>query len=135
MQQKRLVRVVAALVRDGTKVLITQRPANSEFGGWWEFPGGKVEPGESDGEALRREISEEMGLQVDVGGIFHSNLFEYERFILDFHLYNCVILGGEIALIGISGFSWVEPGELKSFRFPPADVEAVGLIAGESSAL
>lgn len=94
-----------------------------------------MEPGESDGDALCREIAEEMGLQIDVGPIFHSNLFEYERFILDFHLYNCVARGGEIRLIGISGFRWVEPDELKDFRFPPADVEAVNLIAGKLAGL
>lgn len=134
MTEKKHVRVVAALIRrniDGeNRILITRRPDNSDFGGFWEFPGGKVEAGESDKEALARELIEELALSVDVGDVYYSNVFEYEKFVMDFHLYNCLATGSEIQTVGISGFEWVRPDQLEKYRFPPADAIVVSLLAG-----
>jgi 8-oxo-dGTP diphosphatase len=131
MSDMKRIRVVAALVRKDGRILITRRPSKSDFGGFWEFPGGKVEPGETDSAALVRELMEEMSFPVEPGDLYYGKLFEYERFILDFQLYNCRAVGNEISLHGISDYAWVLPGELAGYRFPPADTEVVALLALE----
>jgi 8-oxo-dGTP diphosphatase len=74
------MRVVAGILRDGAgRVLLAKRPTGKPHEGLWEFPGGKVEPGESDHEALRRELSEELGITVEVSGFFHRTLWHYPR--------------------------------------------------------
>ncbi len=125
------IRVVAALMRqaDDGRILITRRPDHGEFGGYWEFPGGKVEPGESDSDALAREIREELGVDVLVGAQFYSRVFEYRNFTLDFHILRCVLVAGEMRPIGVADIRWVMPSELTRYLFPPADADVVCLLA------
>ena len=130
LPEKRTIRVVAACVRKSGLILVTRRLDTSDFGGCWEFPGGKVEPGESDRQALVRELVEEMSFFVEPVDECYSKMFEYEQFILDFHLYNCLAGDQEILLQGIQDFAWVRPDELSDYRFPPADTEVVELISG-----
>lgn len=134
MSGKNTIRVVAALVQRDGRVLITRRKHGSDFGGYWEFPGGKVESGETDKQALVRELLEEMDFIVEPLEIVYSKVLEYERFILDFHLYNCRSEDQEIFLHGIQDYAWIETGDLAKYDFPPADTEVVALIsAGQLS--
>jgi len=131
LTEKKRIRVVAALIRDESdgRILITRRLNHGEFGGYWEFPGGKVEPGESDAQALMRELIEELDLAVEVIGTWYSNVFEYRNFVLDFQLLSCRSLGGEISMRAVADFKWVLPHELAGFSFPPADAVVVSRLA------
>jgi len=111
------------------RILITKRPDRGEFGGFWEFPGGKVEPGESDRVALAREILEELGIDVEVGATCYSRVFEYRNFTLDFHILHCLHVAGEMRPLGVAEMRWVLPAELAKYSFPPADAEVVSRLA------
>lgn len=131
MALRRQIRVVAALMRDPVdgRILITKRQDRGEFGGFWEFPGGKVEPGESDRQALAREIHEELGIDVEVGAAFYSRVFEYRNFTLDFHILRCRHVAGEMRPLGVADMRWVLPADLPGYSFPPADAEVVSRLS------
>ena len=118
--------VVAAIIRRGSGILITQRLDDVHLARLWEFPGGKVEPGESFEAALQREIREELGIEIVVGDEFHTVEHEYPAKCVRLHFFNSVIKDGEPAAIGVADLRWVQPAELGQFEFPPADTELIG---------
>ena len=119
---RRSIRVVAALLqRQDGKVLITQRRPQAFMPLKWEFPGGKVEQGESDQEALARELQEELGIQVQVGTHFMGMVHNYPDFDVDFQVYSCSIVSGDLKKIAVNDYCWVTISDLESFEFPPAD--------------
>jgi 8-oxo-dGTP diphosphatase len=125
-EAKRTVRVVAALVESGDgKVLITQRRPHAFMPLKWEFPGGKVEAGESDQQALARELKEELGIEVEVGEHYMGLLHSYPEFDIDFHVYSCLITSGQLVRLAVHDFRWVKITELSEFEFPPADMPTV----------
>ena len=113
--------VTAAVIRDGDAVLITRRPQESRHGGMWEFPGGKLDAEESPQECLRREIIEELGLEVAVGSIFEIAYHRYEWGPVLILAFECRPLKGEIRHIGISDHRWVSPEEMPLYDILPAD--------------
>jgi 8-oxo-dGTP diphosphatase len=124
MNGKKLVLVVAcALVDTDGRILIAQRPEGKNLAGLWEFPGGKVEPGEQPEAALIRELKEELGIDVTEACLapltFASHA--YEDFHLLMPLYVCRRWQGEIAQHEHSGLKWVKPNRLREFPMPPAD--------------
>jgi 8-oxo-dGTP diphosphatase len=124
MNGKKLVLVVAcALVDTDGRILIAQRPEGKNLAGLWEFPGGKVEPGEQPEAALIRELKEELGIDVTEACLapltFASHA--YEDFHLLMPLYVCRRWKGEIAQQEHSGLKWVKPNRLRDFPMPPAD--------------
>lgn len=120
------IRVVAALIqREDGRVLITQRHPMAFMPLKWEFPGGKVEPGETDQEALAREIKEELGIDLRVGEHYMGLLHRYPDFDVDFHVYRGDVASGKIAKISVHDFQWVEVSDLESYDFPPADQPTV----------
>ena len=122
LKKKSIVRVVAALLeRNDGKILITQRRPKAFLPLKWEFPGGKVESGESDENALIRELKEELGIEVKVKEQFMSLQHSYPEFDVDFHVYHCSIVTGEPRKIAVHDFKWVSLNELDQFEFPPAD--------------
>ncbi|RME29185.1 MAG: (deoxy)nucleoside triphosphate pyrophosphohydrolase [Deltaproteobacteria bacterium] len=130
-QKKRVVRVVAALIRsDDGRVLVTQRKPTAFMPLRWEFPGGNVGPGESDSEALAQALHEELDVTVEVLDEFLAVLHEYPDFTVDFHVYNCNILDGQPKRMGVHDFRWVEPEQLESLSFPPADEPTVRKLVG-----
>ena len=130
----RTVRVVAALIdREDGRVLITQRRPQAFMPLKWEFPGGKVEAGESDETALVREIKEELGVEVEVGLHFMGLEHDYPDFSIDFHVYHCRLLSGEMKKHGVHDLRWVLPEELDSFEFPPADEPTIEKLLGEAT--
>ncbi len=119
------VEVAAALiVRDG-RYLITQRCAASHLEGLWEFPGGKRQPGESLEACLRRELREELDVDVSVGEKVYETSWEYPERKVIIHFFRCEIVGGEIKPTEGQAFRWVSPGDLSRQDFPPADAELV----------
>ena len=115
------VEVVAAIIRRADEILITQRPDGVHLARLWEFPGGKVEPGESLVSALHREIVEELGVKVRVNDEFFTVDHDYPTKSVRVHFFNCTILEGEPSPIGVADICWVKPQHLDNYRFPPAD--------------
>ena len=118
------VKVVAAIICSNGKILATQRG----YGGykdWWEFPGGKTEPGETPEEALRREIREELDTEIRVESFFTTVEYDYPEFHLSMDCFLCSITGGSPVLLEHEAAKWLLPEELDSVRWLPADEEIV----------
>jgi 8-oxo-dGTP diphosphatase len=113
--------VVAALVRDGGRVLMSRRRADQAMPLLWEFPGGKVEPGEAPEAALAREVREELGCAVRVGRIHEVVFHAYDDFDLYMLVYACEITDGTPAPIEVAEVAWIEASKLPELDLLPAD--------------
>lgn len=125
----RTVNVVAALILDAANRVLAVKCADHKHGGGWEFPGGKVEPGETPQTALAREISEELAVQITVGGLLHTVEMDYPAFHLSMQCYICRQCGGSLQLREHTDFCWLSAGELGSVSWLPADVEVLPHVA------
>jgi 8-oxo-dGTP diphosphatase len=124
--------VVAALVRDGDRVLVSRRRADQPMPLLWEFPGGKVEPGEDPVVALAREVREELDCEVRVGRIHEVVFHAYEAFDLVMLVYACELTSGAPRPAQVAEVAWVEAARLPSLELLPADYPlAHALAAGE----
>lgn len=110
---------VAVIERDG-QILIAQRKPQDSFGGRWEFPGGKLNPGESLEACLAREIQEELGLVIQVGQLLKVVEHRYPHRLIRLHCFSCRVLEGEPRAIECTAWRWVAPSELNQYPFPPA---------------
>jgi mutator protein MutT len=119
------VDVVAAIIRREGRILITQRLANADLGNLWEFPGGKVRPGEALEVALQREINEELGVQIQVDGEFFKIEHDYPTKSIRLFFFNCTIVAGEERPLEVADLRWVDPLHLENFQFPAADAELI----------
>ena len=132
MASRKVVSVVAAVVeREDGRLLITQRLPGAVFPLFWEFPGGKVEPGEDDATALRREMREELDADVEVGTLVARKFHEYEDFDLDFRVYRCRLVSPKMACLHCADLRWVTIDEMTAHPFPPADEDAIAVLARE----
>jgi len=120
-----MIDVVAAVIRMDGKILITQRLDHVHLAGLWEFPGGKVEAGESLERALVREIREELGIKIRVNDEFFTVEHDYPGKSVRLHFFNCTILDGEPAALGVANLRWVAAADLSQFNFPPADTALI----------
>lgn len=121
----RCIEVAAGLVfRDGA-LLIAQRHAHAHLGGLWEFPGGKLEPGESYEQCLVRELLEELGIEVEVGTLFDEIVHDYPGKRVRLRFFRCKWTAREPHPHGCETFRWVKRGDLGRYDFPPADVPVV----------
>jgi len=119
-RDKRTISVVAAIiVRDG-EVFATQR-GYGDWKGWWEFPGGKVEKGESPEDALRREIREELASDVAVGELFATVQYDYPDFHLSMQCFLCSLLNGELKRLEHQSARWLSKNQLNTVKWLPAD--------------
>jgi mutator protein MutT len=126
-----VVEVSAALIfRDG-KLLITQRLAQSHLGGLWEFPGGKLEAGESFEQCLIREIREELGVEISVGELFEEISHDYPEKSVRLKFFICQLLSGEPQPLDCAGVKWVAKTELAGFEFPAADARLLLKLEGK----
>lgn len=120
--------VVAAVCFDGARVLLTQRPAGTHLEGTWEFPGGKLEPGESPEEALAREMREECGVEIEVGESLDVTHWRYPKKSVLLLFYRARITSGEVRHLGVAAHAWVTREALDGYTFPPADERVLGRI-------
>ena len=117
------IKVVAAIIRDANgRILCTQR-GYGEWKDWWEFPGGKLEAGETPEEALMREIREELSTEIRVDEFLCTVDYDYPTFQLTMHCYLCSLLTGALHLNEHKAARWLEISELGSVKWLPADVE------------
>jgi len=115
------IEVSAALIFQGGKLLITQRPDKAHLGGLWEFPGGKREPDETFEQCLVREIREELGVEITVGELFESVTHAYPEKTVHLKFFICRLLGGEPQPLGCKAAKWAGKSELEDYEFPAAD--------------
>jgi 8-oxo-dGTP diphosphatase len=113
--------VTAALIIEEGKILVTQRKKDSLRGLLWEFPGGKVKEGEEPREALRRELTEELEVEAEVGMIFDAVFYSYPEYPILLLVYRCRMDKGPLKPIGCQDFRWVTLGEMEKLAMPPAD--------------
>jgi 8-oxo-dGTP diphosphatase len=113
--------VVAALVRQGARVLMSRRRADQAMPNLWEFPGGKVEPGEGPVAALAREVREELGCEIEVGAIHEVVFHAYPEFDLVMLVYAATIVGGTPRAVEVAEVAWVEATRISSLDLLPAD--------------
>jgi A/G-specific adenine glycosylase len=112
----------AAIIRRRGKLLITQRPHEGLLGGLWEFPGGKLDAGETLEECVVREIREELGIEIEVVEPFASVAHAYSHFRITLHTFLCRPVAGRIRKLGIADYRWVKLEELQQYAFPKADL-------------
>ena len=118
-----MVEVVAALIWQGEKFMICQRPAHKARGLLWEFVGGKVEPGETKEQALIRECREELAVTLDVGEVFMDVTHEYPDLTVHLTLFNSTIAEDEPQKLEHNDIQWITPSEIPNHEFCPADEE------------
>ena len=114
--------VTAAVIRKNGNVLIAQRASDEHLAGLWEFPGGKIEKGETPEQCLKRELFEEFGIEVRIGRFIAESCFCYSNKNIRLLAYDVEYLGGEFFLKVHSQILWVTPDKLKNYSFAPADV-------------
>lgn len=114
------IKVVAAIIKKDSQVFATQR-GYGDFAGGWEFPGGKIETGESPNEALIREIKEELDSEIKVNELFYVVEYDYPQFHLSMNCYICELLHGTLTLVEHSAGKWLSKEELYTVDWLPAD--------------
>lgn len=122
MNNTKILEVVAALIRRDDRFLICQRPASKARGLLWEFPGGKVEPGETKEQAIIRECREELGVGLAVDGEFTDVVHEYPDLTIHLTAMNAALVSGELQLLEHNDMRWITASELDGYEFCPADV-------------
>ncbi len=122
------IKVVAAIIVENGKIFATQR-GYGEFKGGWEFPGGKVEPGETPEEALKREIKEELDTEIEVIELFDTVEYDYPDFHLSMDCYICKILSGDLVLKEHKASAWVTKDTIRNLDWLPADRDLILSIA------
>ncbi len=122
------LKVVAGVILHERKILITKRPYNVHMGRKWEFPGGKVKKNESDIQALKRELDEELSIHVTVNKLLLEIVHFYETFEVNLFFYECFVSSNQVSDNLILQHKWVFPSELADYSFPPANEKLVSLI-------
>ena len=131
MKEKRnVIPVVAALIWQGDRFMICQRPSHKARGLLWEFVGGKVEPGESKPQALIRECREELAVTVAVGDVFMEVLHEYPDITVQLILFNATIAEGIPQMLEHVDIQWITPKQIPQYDFCPADEEILKKLQG-----
>lgn len=123
MEEKRVTQVVAALIWQGDRFLACQRPAHKARGLLWEFVGGKVEPGETPQQALRRECREELDVDIRVDDLFMEVTHRYPDLLVHLQLYNAAIVSGQPKMLEHNDIRFITTAEIDDYPFCPADEE------------
>jgi 8-oxo-dGTP diphosphatase len=125
-----LYRVTAALIPSNGRIFIAQRPPNKKFGLHWEFPGGKVQPGETLQACLLREIQEELNWEIQVGELFRHVQHEHDDLVIDLYAFWSRIISGHLELREHVACNWVRIPELRQFEFTKADRQLIASLEG-----
>ena len=124
------IEVVAAIIQDGNRIFATQR-GYGDFKDWWEFPGGKMEEGETPEEALVREIREELSADIQVGKLLHTVEWDYPKFHLTMHCFMCALVHDALHLNEHEAAKWLDVSTLHSVKWLPADEILLPMIEKE----
>lgn len=127
MDKPKNIEVVAAIICDGSKIFATQR-GYGEWKDWWEFPGGKMETGETPEEALRREIREELAIEIAVGELLTTIDYDYPKFHLTMHCYICKVIDGNLTLLEHEDARWLTCESLNTVKWVPADLQIINIL-------
>jgi 8-oxo-dGTP diphosphatase len=125
--------VTAAVIAKDRRILIARRKKGWRFAGKWEFPGGKIEPGETPEECLRRELREELGIEAKIGEFFCSSTYPYSHATVQLLVYRAYHVAGEYTLHDHQEIRWVLPTELAQYDFPEADKPVIEKLINEKS--
>ena len=123
------IKVVAAIIVKDGRLFATQR-GYGDYKDWWEFPGGKIEPGETPEQALKREIKEELDTEISVGDHLITVEYDYPKFHMTMGCYLCSVVSGKLTLLEHEAAKWLGPDELESVKWLPSDIEVVEKIRG-----
>jgi 8-oxo-dGTP diphosphatase len=126
----RTIRVVAAVLEKDGRYLITQRRAAAVLPLMWEFPGGRVEDGESDAQALRREVHHRLGAGIEVGKLISFVSHPYDHYVVDLFLYECMLTSDVLEAKNVHAFKWVTSAEFDQYPFTPADEASMNKLLG-----
>ena len=124
MNERKHIEVVAAIIVRERRIFATQR-GYGEWKDWWEFPGGKIEPGESPEDALKREIREELATEIEVDELLTTVEYDYPKFHLTMHCYLCTIISGDLSLLEHEDARWLALDELDCVKWLPADKDVI----------
>ncbi|WP_133725439.1 (deoxy)nucleoside triphosphate pyrophosphohydrolase [Nesterenkonia aurantiaca] len=127
---KKEINVVGAVIVDDGKILCAQRGPEGSLPDMWEFPGGKIESGETPREALQREITEELECTVQVGKKITTTTYEYDFGVVTLTTFFCELMSGTPRLIEHADVVWLRPGDLGALNWAPADIPAIEIIRG-----
>lgn len=131
MAEKEILQVAAAVIEHRGWYLITRREAGAHLAGYWEFPGGKREAGETFEACARREVFEEVGIEITTPRLLTVTHYDYPDRSVELHFFTCSLAQGEPRRLGCVDFRWVRPDELTGYSFPPADQPVVArLLSG-----
>lgn len=124
MDERKHIEVVAAIIVRDRRIFATQR-GYGEWKDWWEFPGGKIEPGESPEDALKREIREELATEIEVDELLTTVEYDYPKFHLTMHCHLCTIISGDLSLLEHEDARWLALDELDCVKWLPADKDVI----------
>lgn len=127
MPEKKTIRVVAAVIKEDDRIFATAR-GYGEYKGWWEFPGGKIEDGETPEQALMREIREELTVEISVGELIKTVEYDYPNFHLSMDCFWAEVISGHIELKEAEEARWLSKEELLDVKWLPADLELIKMI-------
>lgn len=125
------VGIVRKLEPDGLRVLISRRHGQAVLGGFWEFPGGKIHPGESPQDAVRRELAEELAIQVDVEQPLLCVEHAYDHGLVRLQAFYCRLMSGRPRADGVARWRWVRPADLLRYPFPPANAPLTAAVIAD----
>ena len=128
------IKVVGAVFADGPRILAAKRRPGKSMAGFWEFPGGKIEPGETPQEALARELHEELGIEAAIGEHVTTTVHAYEFATIELATYLCTITKGTPTLTDHDEVRWVPRNQLHELKWAPADIPAVDILINTRSA-
>lgn len=117
-----IIKVVCGIIFNDNKVFICRRKPEKLLGGYWEFPGGKIEQGEKYDVSLSRELIEELGMKVEVKEYFKTNIHTYEKFTIELIAYKCIFSDATFQLTDHDSFEWVLVQDLVNWNLAPADI-------------
>ena len=132
MTALRTIRVVAAVLERDGRYLITQRRPTAVLPLMWEFPGGRVETGETDTQALKREVMHRLNTEIECGKLISFVSHPYEHYVVDLFLYECTLVSEKLEPSNVNAVKWVASSEFDQYPFTPADEASMNKLLGVS---